>query len=134
MDATATVGNYTREEGQPNPEFGFTAYDGLISLDSIPAWLEAPVFVTSADETSPAGEYPIMVESATAESYNMTFVPGVLTVTVATSVKGVDVATQRQKPVYYTLDGNRVEGAARAGIYLVRQANGKVKKVRVAHP
>ena len=134
LDATATVGNYTREEGQPNPEFGFTAYDGLISLDSIPAWLEAPVFVTSADETSPAGEYPIMVESATAESYNMTFVPGVLTVTVATSVKGVDVAPQRQKPVYYTLGGNRVECAARAGIYLVRQANGKVKKVRVAHP
>jgi hypothetical protein len=134
LDATATVGNYTREEGQPNPEFGFTAYDGLISLDSIPAWLEAPVFVTPADETSPAGEYPIMVESATAESYNMTFVPGVLTVTVATSVKGVDVSPQRQKPVYYTLGGNRVEGATRAGIYLVRQANGKVKKVRVAHP
>jgi hypothetical protein len=64
----------------------------------------------------------------------MTFVPGVLTVTVATSVKGVDVAPQRQKPVYYTLGGNRVEGATRAGIYLVRQANGKVKKVRVAHP
>ena len=71
LDATATVGNYTREEGQPNPEFGFSAYDGLISLDSIPVWLETPVFVTTADETSPAGDYPIMVESATAESYKL---------------------------------------------------------------
>jgi len=131
LDATATVGNYTREEGQPNPEFGFSAYDGLISLDSIPAWLEAPVFVTTADETSPAGEYPIMVESATAESYNMTFVPGVLTVTVSTAINSIDAA-QRQQSVYYTLGGSRVEGATRAGIYLMRQSNGKVKKVRVA--
>jgi hypothetical protein len=131
LDATATVGNYTREEGQPNPEFGFSAYDGLISLDSIPAWLEAPVFVTTADETSPAGEYPIMVESATAESYNMTCVPGVLTITVSTAINGIDAA-QRQQSVYYTLGGSRVEGATRAGIYLMRQSNGKVKKVRVA--
>ena len=131
LDATATVGNYTREEGQPNPEFEFSAYDGLISLDSIPAWLEAPVFVTIADETSPAGDYPIMVESATAESYNMTFVPGVLTVTVSTAINGIDAA-QRQQSVYYTLGGSRVEGATRAGIYLMRQSNGKVKKVRVA--
>lgn len=131
LDATATVGNYTREEGQPNPEFGFSAYDGLISLDSIPVWLETPVFVTTADETSPAGDYPIMVESATAESYNMTFVPGVLTVTVSTAINGIDAA-QRQQSVYYTLGGSRVEGATRAGIYLMRQSNGKVKKVRVA--
>ena len=131
LDATATVGNYTREEGQPNPEFGFSAYDGLISLDSIPVWLEIPVFVTTADETSPAGDYPIMVESATAESYNMTFVPGVLTVTVSTAINGIDAA-QRQQSVYYTLGGSRVEGATRAGIYLMRQSNGKVKKVRVA--
>ena len=131
LDATATVGHYTREEGQPNPEFGFSAYDGLISLDSIPVWLETPVFVTTADETSPAGDYPIMVESATAESYNMTFVPGVLTVTVSTAINGIDAA-QRQQSVYYTLGGSRVEGATRAGIYLMRQSNGKVKKVRVA--
>lgn len=131
LDATATVGSYTREEGQPNPEFGFSAYDGLISLDSIPVWLETPVFVTTADETSPAGDYPIMVESATAESYNMTFVPGVLTVTVSTAINGIDAA-QRQQSVYYTLGGSRVEGATRAGIYLMRQSNGKVKKVRVA--
>lgn len=131
LDATATVGNYTREEGQSNPEFGFSAYDGLISLDSIPVWLETPVFVTTADETSPAGDYPIMVESATAESYNMTFVPGVLTVTVSTAINGIDAA-QRQQSVYYTLGGSRVEGATRAGIYLMRQSNGKVKKVRVA--
>ncbi|UPS44968.1 C10 family peptidase [Prevotella sp. E15-22] len=131
LDATATVGNYTREEGQPNPEFGFSAYDGLISLDSIPVWLETPVFVTTADETSPAGDYPIMVESATAESYNMTFVTGVLTVTVSTAINGIDAA-QRQQSVYYTLGGSRVEGATRAGIYLMRQSNGKVKKVRVA--
>lgn len=134
LDAVATVGNFTREEGQPNPEFGFSAYDGLISLDSIPVWFEAPVFVTPADETSPAGEYPITVESAVAESYNMTFVPGVLTVTVSTSVSGIDVAPQRQQSVYYTLDGSRIEGATRSGIYLVRQSNGKVKKVRVIRP
>ena len=131
LDATATVGNFTREEGQPNPEFGFSAYEGLISLDSIPAWLDAPVFVTIADENSPAGEYPIMVESATAESYNFTFVPGTLTVTVATAVDGIETSSARQQRVYYTLDGSRVVGTPRPGVYVVRQNDGTMKKVQI---
>lgn len=131
LDATATVGNFTREEGQPNPEFGFSAYDGLIALDSIPAWLDAPVFVTTADENSPAGEYPIMVESATAESYNFTYVPGTLTVTVATAIDGIKTSPARQQRVYYTLDGSRVESTPRPGVYLVRLADGSMKKVQI---
>ena len=131
LDATATVGNFTREEGQPNPEFGFSAYEGLIALDSIPAWLDAPVFVTTADENSPAGEYPIMVESATAESYNFTYVPGTLTVTVATAIDGIKTSPARQQRVYYTLDGSRVEGTPRPGVYVVRMADGTMKKVQI---
>jgi hypothetical protein len=131
LDATATVGNFTREEGQPNPEFGFSAYDGLIALDSIPAWLDAPVFVTTADENSPAGEYPITVESATAESYNFTFVPGTLTVTVATAIDGIEISSVRQQRIYYSLDGSRVEGSPRPGVYLVRLADGSMKKVQI---
>ena len=118
VDATATVGNFTREEGLPNPEFGFSSYEGLIALDSIPVWLEEPVFETTADENSPVGEYPITVKSAVAESYNLTFIAGTLTITEATGPRvvtpPVDLQTeewlltgQRYDPNEYTVDATQ---------------------------
>ena len=118
VDATATVGNFTREEGESNPEFGFSSYEGLIALDSIPVWLEEPVFETTADENSPVGEYPITVKSAVAESYNLTFIAGTLTITEATGPRVVtppsDLQTeewlltgQRYDPNEYTVDATQ---------------------------
>ena len=118
LDATATVGDFTREVGQPNPEFGFSSYDGLIALDSIPVWLEEPIFETTADENSPVGEYPIIVKSATAESYNFSFIAGTLTVTEATGPRVVtppaDLQTEewlltglRYDPTEYTIDATQ---------------------------
>ena len=72
-----------------------------------------------------------MVESATAESYNFTFVPGTLTVTVATAVDGIETSSARQQRVYYTLDGSRVVGTPRPGVYVVRQNDGTMKKVQI---
>jgi hypothetical protein len=113
VNATATVGNFSREEGMPNPEFGFSSYEGLIALDSIPAWLEEPVFETTADENSPVGEYPITVKSA-----NLTFIAGTLTITEATGPRVVtppaDLQTeewlltgQRYDPTEYTVDATQ---------------------------
>ena len=117
VDAKAVVGSYTRLVGKPNPVFGIDRYEGLIQSESAPVWLTEPVFECEADEQSPAGEYPITVKTgAEAESYNMSFIPGVLTVSSITT--GIhELTTQQQEPVY-TLDGRRIKGQPSRGLYI----------------
>ena len=94
------------------------SYDGLVAADVAPVWLTEPVFVTTADENSPVGEYPIIVESAVAESYQMTFVPGTLTVTKVTGIQGLS-ASETDSKVVRMLDGRQLKGTPRKGIYIV---------------
>ena len=119
VDATATVGNYTREAGQPNPEFEIESYEGLVLDETVPVWVEEPVITTTADEDSPEGEYPIIVESAKAAGYNFTFIAGTLTVTPSTTgITDLTVPTEKQQKVY-TLDGRQVKGQPQKGVYIV---------------
>lgn len=118
VNATATVMDATREEGQPNPEFTLT-FEGLVNNDEVPVWIEEPVFVCEADENSPAGTYPIMVESAVAESYKFTFIAGTLTVTEgsSTGINGVRNGVRTEDGEYFTLDGRRVKNPTK-GVYI----------------
>ena len=127
VDATATVGNYTREAGQPNPVFELDSYEGLVAGDTEPVWKVAPVITTIADENSPEGEYPIIVESAEAESYNFTFVAGTLTITPATTGIAEMTAPTQVGGKIFTLDGRQVTGTPKKGVYVV---DGKKKVVR----
>ena len=122
VDATATVENVTREQGQPNPEFTLV-FDGLVNDDVVPVWLVEPVFTTEADENSPVGEYPITV-TATAESYKLTFVAGVLTVIPSTSgITSVNTSNVEKDATIYDLSGRRVsESTMNKGLYI---RNGK---------
>ena len=116
VDATATVENATREAGQPNPEFTLV-FDGLVNDDTVPVWLEEPVFTCEADENSPVGEYPITV-TATAESYKLTFVAGVLTVTESTTgIAEVRSKMEEGRGDYYNLAGQRVVQPSK-GLYI----------------
>lgn len=121
VNATATVENATREAGRPNPEFTLT-FSGLVNDETEPVWIENPVFTVEADETSEPGEYPITV-TAVAESYELTFVTGVLTVTESTTglqqVTTHDATTDNK---VYTLDGRRANGTMSKGVYI---KNGK---------
>ncbi|MCH5310648.1 MAG: C10 family peptidase [Prevotella sp.] len=122
VKAAATVENATREAGQPNPEFTLT-FSGLVNDETVPVWIEEPVFTVDADETSEPGEYPITV-TAVAESYELTFEAGVLTITEATT--GVHLTTVDDlsaKNEVFTLDGRRVNGTTLSkGVYI---KNGK---------
>lgn len=120
VEATATVENATREEGQPNPEFTMT-FDGLVNNETVPVWTVEPVFTCEADENSPVGEYPITV-TAQAESYKLTFVAGTLTVTKSTTgINTLNVERGTLNGGYYNLAGQRV-GQPGKGIYI---SNGK---------
>lgn len=120
VDASATVGSYTREQFAANPQFELVSYDGLINNDIVPAWIAEPVFYCEATEESPVGEYPITVQSANAESYNLTFVPGVLTVTEATGIHNITASRNQLPEVLYTLHGRRVVGKPQKGIYIAK--------------
>ena len=120
VDATATVENATREQGQPNPEFSLV-FDGLVNNETIPVWKVEPVFTCEATEDSPVGEYPITV-TAEAESYKLTFVAGVLTVTESTTgVRQIENGELRMENSFYNLAGQRVEQPSK-GLYI---RNGK---------
>ena len=112
--------NATREAGQPNPEFSLV-FDGLVNDETEPVWLQEPVFTCEATETSPVGEYPITV-TAQAESYKLTFVAGVLTVTEATTgIAEVRSKMEEGRGDYFNLAGQRVEQPSK-GLYI---RNGK---------
>ena len=116
VDATATVENASREEGQPNPEFTLV-FDGLVNNETVPVWTVEPVFTCEADENSPVGEYPITV-TATAESYKLTFVAGVLTVTESTTgVRQIENGELRMENSFYNLAGQRVKEPSK-GLYI----------------
>ena len=116
VDATATVENASREEGQPNPEFTLV-FDGLVNNETVPVWTVEPVFTCEADENSPVGEYPITV-TATAESYKLTFVAGVLTVTESTTgIADVRGKKEDVRGEYFNLAGQRVKEPSK-GLYI----------------
>ena len=124
VKATATVEDCTRKQGQPNPEFTLT-YTGLVNDELLPIWSEQPVITTTATEDSPVGEYPIIVESGTAESYELTFIAGTLTVTEATTAISDDIrVNDNREGSLYDLQGRKLSDNSRLpkGIYII---NGK---------
>lgn len=124
--ATAMVNNATREAGQANPEFTLE-FSGLVNDEIVPVWLEEPIFTVEADETSEPGEYPITV-TAVAESYDLTFVAGVLTVTESTGIRSFNADGTATDNNVYMLDGRRTNASSLSkGIYI---QNGKKILVR----
>ena len=75
---TITADNKTKFYGAANPIFTYT-YSGLVNGDL--ATFTWPTIITTADQNSPAGTYPIIPSAATDPNYTITYVDGILTVT-----------------------------------------------------
>ena len=119
---TATVGNYSREEGDENPVFEIS-YEGFRNGDTPDVFTVAPVAATEAGADSPAGDYPIVITGGEAQSYDFVYVNGVLTVTARSGIQSVVAFSQ---PVdVYSLTGRLVRSKAvntqglPRGIYIV---------------
>ena len=124
LEATATVDDASRAVGEPNPSFSLT-FKGLKEDEQEPVWLSEPVFVCEADEESPAGTYPITVTEGMAQSYQMTYVPGTLTVTAPTPTAIAEATTAHSgHATVYSLDGRRLKAAPARGLYI---ENGRLK-------
>ena len=77
-----TAGDYTRMQGQMNPEFTLT-YEGFKNGETEDVLTKKPVATTEATLTSLVGIYEVTVSGAEAENYDISYVSGTLTVTTA---------------------------------------------------
>lgn len=79
---TAKVVSTSRQYGEANPTFK-VVYSGFVNNEN-ESVLDEPVTVSvNADENSPAGTYTISLSGGKAKNYDITYEPGVLTVTKA---------------------------------------------------
>ena len=113
---TVTAKSYTRNMGEPNPEFEIT-YSTLRNREKIDEILtQEPKVTCEATIDSPAGEYPIVVSGAEAQNYEFTYVNGTLTILDVVGVNGVHSDTKRD--VYYDLSGRRITSPQQRGVYI----------------
>jgi hypothetical protein len=126
--ARITPVNCTREFGQPNPEFDFKC-SGLKNSETISVLLKAPVITCEATIDSPVGTYDIVASGAEAQNYYFEYKTGKLTVTAATGIDAVKSSVMENQSVY-DLQGRRIDGHSKKGIYVIRSAQGTKKVVR----
>ena len=118
---TASVGNYSRQQGEDNPVFEIF-YDGFRNGDTEDVFITKPVATTTADANARPGVYDIIVSGGEARNYAFTYVSGKLTVQVPNGIAHVSFAA----PVdIYTTTGRLVRRQAIStqglprGVYIV---------------
>lgn len=120
---TASVGNYKRSPGEPNPDFVIT-YNGFRNNDDASVFIAAPTATCEATADSPVGNYPIVVSGGEAQNYEFNYVNGVLEVVETQGIAAVCV-TFHQPVDIFTADGRCVRRAATSmaglprGLYIV---------------
>ena len=119
-----SVGEYTRFEGEENPEFTLT-YEGFKLGETEDVLRSKPVAVCEATPASPAGEYPIVISGGEADNYEFRYVKGILK--VIPDPTGIhNVMTDMSPTDVYTLDGrklsNRITSSKGipAGAYIIK--------------
>lgn len=120
---TVSVGNYTREYGQDNPEFMLT-YGGCKNGEDESVLIKKPVATTYATIDSPVGEYAIRISGGEAQNYSFNYVDGILTITEPSRID--EILNDGQPFDVYNLAGKKVlhqvmsiSGIPR-GVYIVR--------------
>ena len=83
-----TAMSYTRQYGDPNPTLGFTTEGGSLN--------GKPEIICEATETSPVGNYDIIVKQGTINNYNVTYVAGTLKIEKAPLTIAVEDCTKKQ--------------------------------------
>lgn len=108
---TISAGNYTKKQGDAMPAFK-ASYDGFKNGETESVLTKQPVFSTDATESSSPADYVVNVSGAEADNYDITYLPGILTITemsapiVSIVNNELQISTELDNAViYYTLDG-----------------------------
>ena len=121
-----SVGEYTKQEGEENPEFELT-YEGFKNGESDGVLTRRPVVTCIATKDSEPGEYVITIDGAEAENYDIRYAPGKLTVTAKeTGIRNVN--GNGNDDAYYTLDGKKLDTAPKKGGIYVGKGRLSIKR------
>lgn len=102
---TIKAGEYTKKQGEENPEFELT-YEGFKNGETLAVLTTQPKATTTATTDSPVGEYEVVVNGAEAQNYNISYVNGKLIITEA---DGIDsFYTDYSNATIYNLSGQRL--------------------------
>lgn len=119
---TITARSYTRNYGEPNPDFVLT-YRGFKNGDKADSLTVQPTVECDAQPDSPAGQYEIRVFGAESPNYDITYVFGTLTVEIPVGIATISSDTTSSHQPVYDLQGRRVADTLNAtlprGIYIV---------------
>lgn len=91
------VDSCTRVKGEANPSFVIT-YSGWKNGEDESVLISKARATTTAKKSSPAGEYPITLSSASSRNYDFEYVNGVLTVTDPSVEPDPEPEPEPQKP------------------------------------
>lgn len=119
---TVSVGNYTREYGQENPEFTLT-YGGSKNEEDESVLIKKPIATTDATKDSPVGEYTIRISGGEAQNYSFEYVNGKLYIANPTGIK--NTLDKNKTVTVFNLSGQKVLhnvtslGRLTKGVYIV---------------
>ena len=92
---TAHVANTTKVYGDANPEFNIT-YSGFRDGDSEVGFSVPASISTIVDNSSKVGKYDIVASGAVSDKYEISYIPGTLTITKAPLIISAGIYTKKQ--------------------------------------
>ena len=110
------------KQGDPLPEF-IPSYEGFVNGETSAVLTKQPIVSCEATASSAPGEYAVTVSGAEAQNYAISYVDGVLVVTVEDSIK--DLLKTGQPFDIYTTTGKLVRRNATTlrglphGVYII---------------
>ena len=118
---TITAKDYTIKQGEALPTFEAT-YEGFKNDETATVLTKQPIITTTATSASESGDYDIIVSSAEAQNYDISYVAGKLTIAETSRIIGISVDNPMD---IYDLQGNKVRYRATSldglpkGVYIV---------------
>ena len=92
---TVSVGNYTRKQGEENPEFTIE-YEGFKNSETEDVLTLRPFVTTNATKESEPGLYELTITDAEAENYMFNYVSGKLTILEADPIMLIAMSYTRE--------------------------------------
>lgn len=122
---TASVGDYSRQQGEDNPVFTIL-YSGWKNGEDESVLAEKPTAVCEATAESELSDYPIIVSGGEAQNYVFEYVNGTLTVTAPSGIAELQADGKERR--IYTISGRRISQPQR-GVNIIVTSDGRRVKV-----
>ena len=115
---TISGGTYTMKQGEELPVFA-ACYDGFKNEETEDVLITKPTLTTTATSASELGDYEVTVSGAEAQNYEISYVPGTLTITVSDGISLTSDSSPEGEGKWYTLNGQKLNGKpTQKGVYI----------------